>query len=66
MTDQNPCCDEYRGTSRRGFLRGSLVAGGAAALTVAHGAAFTQTSYAAAGSPTRSSWCCPCVVPATG
>ena len=26
MTDQNPCCDEYRGTSRRGFLRGSLVA----------------------------------------
>jgi uncharacterized protein (DUF1501 family) len=49
MTDQNPCCDEYRGTSRRGFLRGSLVAGGAAALTVAHGAAFTQTSYAAAG-----------------
>jgi uncharacterized protein (DUF1501 family) len=49
MTDQTLCCDEFRGTSRRGFLRGSLVAGGAAALTVAHGTAFTQTSYAAAG-----------------
>jgi uncharacterized protein (DUF1501 family) len=49
MTDQNPCCDELRGTSRRGFLRGSLALGGAAALSVAHGSAFTQTSYAATG-----------------
>ena len=43
-----PCCDDYRGTSRRGFLRGSLALGGAAAVTVAHGSAFTQTAYAAA------------------
>ena len=49
MTVQDPCCTEYRGTSRRGFLRGSMVVGGAAALTVAHGTAFTQTSYAADG-----------------
>jgi uncharacterized protein (DUF1501 family) len=49
MTVQDPCCPEYRGTSRRGFLRGSMVVGGAAALTVAHGTAFTQTSYAADG-----------------
>jgi uncharacterized protein (DUF1501 family) len=49
MTDQFPCCDEFRGASRRGFLRGSLVLGGAAALTVAHGTAFTQTAYAATG-----------------
>ena len=49
MTDPNPCCDEFQGTSRRGFLRGSLANGGAAALTVAHGTAFTSTSYAATG-----------------
>jgi uncharacterized protein (DUF1501 family) len=49
MTDHNPCCDEFRGTSRRGFLRGSLALGGAAALTAAHGTAFTETSYAATG-----------------
>ena len=49
MTDPNPCCDEFKGTSRRGFLRGSLALGGAAAMTVAHGTAFTQTSYAATG-----------------
>jgi uncharacterized protein (DUF1501 family) len=49
MTDPTPCCDEFRGTSRRGFLRGSLALGGAAAITVAHGTAFTQTSYAASG-----------------
>ena len=50
MTGPNPCCDEFTGASRRGFLRGSLALGGAAALSVAHGSAFTQTSYAAAGS----------------
>lgn len=49
MTDPDPCCDELKGTSRRGFLRGSLALGGAAALTIAHGTAFTQTSYAASG-----------------
>ena len=49
MTDPNPCCDEFEGTSRRGFLRGSLALGGAAALSVAHGTAFTETSYAAGG-----------------
>jgi uncharacterized protein (DUF1501 family) len=49
MTDLNPCCDEFRGTSRRGFLRGSLAIGGATAMTVAHGTAFTETSYAASG-----------------
>ena len=49
MTDPNACCDEFKGTSRRGFLRGSLALGGAAAMTVAHGTAFTETSYAASG-----------------
>jgi uncharacterized protein (DUF1501 family) len=49
MTDPNPCCDDFKGTSRRGFLRGSLAIGGAATMTVAHGTAFTETSYAAAG-----------------
>ena len=49
MTDPDPCCDELKGTTRRGFLRGSLALGGAAAITVAHGTAFTQTSYAATG-----------------
>ena len=49
MTEPNPCCDELKGTTRRGFLRGSLALGGAAAITVEHGTAFTQTSYAATG-----------------
>jgi uncharacterized protein (DUF1501 family) len=49
MTDLSPCCDELKGTSRRGFLRGSLALGGAAAMNVAHGTAFTETSYAASG-----------------
>lgn len=49
MTNPYTCCEEPTGTSRRGFLRGSLALGGAAALTVAHGSAFTQTSYAATG-----------------
>jgi uncharacterized protein (DUF1501 family) len=49
MTDPNTCCDDFKGTSRRGFLRGSLALGGAAALSVAHGTAFTETSYAASG-----------------
>ena len=49
MTDPYTCCEEPTGTSRRGFLRGSLALGGAAALTVAHGSAFTQTSYASTG-----------------
>ncbi|GAB2873762.1 DUF1501 domain-containing protein [Nocardioides pacificus] len=43
------CCSDYRGASRRGFLRGAMALGGAAALTVAHGAAATTTSYAASG-----------------
>ena len=44
-----PCCDggESRGTSRRGFLRGSLAVGGATAVTVAHGSVLTETAYAA-------------------
>ena len=29
MTDPSPCCDEFKGTSRRGFMRGSLALGGA-------------------------------------
>ncbi|WP_340539164.1 DUF1501 domain-containing protein [Nocardioides sp. GXZ039] len=46
-----PCCDDFRRTSRRSFLRGALAVGGAA--TVAYGTAFTQTSYAATGSAER-------------
>jgi uncharacterized protein (DUF1501 family) len=46
-TEPQPCCDDYAATSRRGFLRGSLLLGGAAAVTVAHGATLTQTAYAA-------------------
>ena len=49
MTTQSlPCCEDYLRTSRRGFLRGSLALGGAAALTVAHGSTLVQTAYAAA------------------
>ncbi|WP_139980210.1 DUF1501 domain-containing protein [Nocardioides litoris] len=44
------CCDDYARTSRRGFLRGAAVVGGAAAVTAVHGTAFTETSYAADGS----------------
>jgi uncharacterized protein (DUF1501 family) len=47
MTEPMDCCEDYRGTTRRGFLRGSLALGGAAALTVAHGSVMTQTAYAA-------------------
>ncbi|MDO9457718.1 DUF1501 domain-containing protein [Nocardioides sp.] len=46
-TTPAPCCDDYRTTSRRGFLRGSLALGGATAITVAHGSVLTQTAYAA-------------------
>src|SRR5688500_9974751 len=49
MTHHDSCCDELKGTSRRGFLRGTLALGRAAAITVAHGTAFSQTSYAATG-----------------
>ena len=49
MTDPSPAATSSRAPSRRGFLRGSLALGGAAALTVAHGTAFTSTSYAATG-----------------
>ncbi|WP_148615951.1 DUF1501 domain-containing protein [Nocardioides rubriscoriae] len=41
------CCEDYRGTSRRGFLRGSLALGGATAATVAYGTTVAQTAYAA-------------------
>ncbi|MEO9325294.1 DUF1501 domain-containing protein [Nocardioides sp. C4-1] len=41
-----PCCTDYR-TSRRSFLRGSAVLGGAATVTAAYGTAMTQTAYAA-------------------
>lgn len=47
MTEELPCCEDYLRTSRRGFLRGSLALGGAAALTVAHGSTLVQTAYAA-------------------
>lgn len=51
MTTTAACCDDYaaatHGLSRRGFLRGAAVVGGA--VTVAHGTAFTQTAYAADG-----------------
>jgi uncharacterized protein (DUF1501 family) len=46
-TTPAPCCDDFRATSRRGFLRGSLALGGAAAMTVAYGDVLTQTAYAA-------------------
>jgi len=45
------CCEEFArsaGLSRRGFLRGAAVVGGAAAVTAVHGTAFTSTAYAAA------------------
>ncbi|HCB03230.1 MAG TPA: hypothetical protein DEQ43_03080 [Nocardioides bacterium] len=45
------CCEEFArgaGLSRRGFLRGVAVVGGAAAVTAVHGTAFTSTAYAAA------------------
>ena len=51
MTDTLPCCEDYLRTSRRGFLRGSLALGGAAALTVAHGSTVVQTAYAATPAP---------------
>lgn len=48
MTMTEPsCCDEYRGLSRRGFLRGSAAVAGAGMATTAFSGAFTQTSYAA-------------------
>jgi uncharacterized protein (DUF1501 family) len=47
QNDPQPCCDDYVRTSRRSFLRGALVAGGA--VTATFGTAFTETSYAAAG-----------------
>lgn len=55
------CCDEFAeadraragGLSRRGFLRGAAVAGGATVVTAAHGAAFTETSYASTGRAAR-------------
>ncbi|MCW2814841.1 MAG: hypothetical protein JWN84_2296, partial [Nocardioides sp.] len=40
-----PCCDDYRATSRRGFLRGAV--GGSVAVTAAYGTVATQTAYAA-------------------
>lgn len=42
-----PCCDDYRSTSRRGFLRGGLALGGGVAVTAAFGTTLTQTAYAA-------------------
>ncbi len=42
-------CPDYRTASRRGFLRAGVALGGAATLGVAHGTAFTETSYAASG-----------------
>lgn len=42
-------CDDFAGTTRRGFLRGTLAVGGAAAITAVHGTAFTQTAFAAGG-----------------
>src|SRR6478735_7854563 len=51
MTENRPCCEDYLSTSRRGFLRGSLLVGGAAALTVAHGSTLVQTAYAAEPAP---------------
>jgi uncharacterized protein (DUF1501 family) len=51
MTEPLPCCEDYLRTSRRGFLRGSLALGGAAALTVAHGSTLVQTAYAATPAP---------------
>lgn len=57
MTDipdsSRPCCDDFRATSRRGFLRGSAAVGGAALVGVAHGTAFTETAYAASGTADR-------------
>ncbi|MCW2816921.1 MAG: hypothetical protein JWN84_4376 [Nocardioides sp.] len=46
-TPAAPCCDDYRATTRRGFLRGSLAIGGATAATVAYGSTLAQTAYAA-------------------
>ncbi len=45
----SPCCTEFRGTSRRGFLRGAAVLGGTATVSAAYGSAVTQTAYAAGG-----------------
>ncbi|WP_122816325.1 DUF1501 domain-containing protein [Nocardioides pantholopis] len=54
IPDSNaPCCDDFRATSRRGFLRGSVAVGGAALVGVAHGTAFTETAYAATGTADR-------------
>lgn len=45
------CCEEYRGVSRRGFMRGLGAAAGAGLVaTSTFGSTFTSTSYAAAGS----------------
>ena len=49
--DPTSCCEDYQGVSRRGFLRGSLALGGAAAVTVAHGGVVSQTAYAATPAP---------------
>ena len=46
-TDTTSCCEDYQGSTRRGFLRGSLALGGAAAISVAHGSTVSQTAYAA-------------------
>jgi uncharacterized protein (DUF1501 family) len=54
MTQPNEtCCEEFARTNRarmgrRGFLRTAAALGGAAAVTTAHGTAFTSTAYAAA------------------
>jgi uncharacterized protein (DUF1501 family) len=52
MTTQT-CCEEFAATERarmgrRSFLRTATALGGAAAVTAAHGTAFTSTAYAAA------------------
>ena len=50
-TTEPGCCEEFAraaGLSRRGFLRGLAVVGGAATVTAVHGSAFTSTAYAAA------------------
>lgn len=47
MSTETPCCEDYQGVSRRGFLRGGLLLGGAVAATATHGAATMQTTFAA-------------------
>ena len=50
MTDPNPCCDEFTGRRRAvGSCAARWPSAAPPPLTVAHGTAFTQTSYAAAG-----------------